>query len=313
MVEIKYSLVIPVFKNEKNIDRLLEVLELRCASYGRSLEVLFVVDGSPDDSLGLLVSKLKESTLRATVIDLTRNFGSFSAIRAGMESARGRYIAVMAADLQEPFSLVEAFFESMEHRGFEVAVGVRNSRGDGEIKKIQSQIFWFTYRKLVNREIPIGGVDVFGCTDNVRNQILALKESHSSLVAQLFWLGYERLEVPYDREKRIEGKSSWSLAKKLDYMFDSVFSFTDLPIRILLLVGSFASVSLFALGVFIAAARLVGVIEIPGYAALAIIILFSTATLMFSLGLVGSYSYRTFENSKARPLYLVAGRKQFNE
>lgn len=306
-------MIIPVYKNELNIGPLLELLSIECLSYGRALEVIFVIDGSPDSSAKLLVAGLPNSRLRSKVISLSKNFGSFSAIRAGMVQARGQYIAVMAADLQEPFEVVRFFFQELENTTVDVVIGERETRSDSKLKSAQSRLFWRLYRRVINSEIPVGGVDVFGCTDKVRNQIVNLNESHSSLLALIFWVGFKRSSIPYARQERLYGKSGWTFSKKWTYMLDSVFSFTDLPVRLLLVVGSVGSVSLVFLGLSVAAARWLGAIDVPGYSALAFTILLSTSAILFGLGIVGSYSWRTFENSKNRPLFIISGEKTFNE
>jgi glycosyltransferase involved in cell wall biosynthesis len=238
---------------------------------------------------------------------LSRNFGSFTAVRTGLAAARGNCIAVMAADLQEPPSLVTDFYRVLAE-GNDVAVGTRASRDDSLSQQVPSRLFWSLYRALVNPEMPPGGVDMFAVTARARDALLAMDEAHSSLVAQLYWIGFPRVEVPYDRLARKHGESGWTLRKKVTYLLDSIFSFTDIPITLLTLMGFVGTIVFLLLGAGLMAARLLGMIVVPGYTAIMVTILFSTSLLLFGLGIVGNYVWRAYENTKQRPLGVVRAR-----
>src|SRR4051794_34090281 len=183
------SLVIPVYKNEANLDRLLSELVKLGARVDGEFEVVFVVDGSPDRCLEILRDRLPGLPLRTQLLSLSRNFGSFAAIAAGMERACGECIAVMAADLQEPPELALKMFDAMGSGRADIVFGVRGKRSDPWLSEFSSTMFWYVYRKLVIRDMPPGGVDVFGCTREVRDQLLRLQGINTNLVALLFWLG----------------------------------------------------------------------------------------------------------------------------
>jgi len=303
---MKYSVVIPVYKNEGSIGRLIEALAGMNRELDGQLEAVFVVDGSPDQSFALLHEEIKRLDFPAQLLAHSRNFGSFPAIRTGLRAARGSYFGVMAADLQEPPELLVAFFRALAADECDVAIGTRDSRDDPRTSRAASSLFWAMYRKLVVPEMPPGGVDVFGCNMGFRDQLLALEESRSSLIALIFWLGFRRKLVGYKRQVRQEGKSGWTLSKKIDYMMDSIFAFTDYPIRLLMRIGAIGSVLSLALAIVVVIARLVGVIVVPGYAATMLAVLLLGALNLLGLGLVGTYAWRTYENSKSRPLAVVA-------
>lgn len=296
-----YSLVVPVYKNEESVGELLEVIEAISSDLDGPLETVFVVDGSPDRSYQALVEGLPASNFTARIIVLSRNFGSFSAIRAGLEYATGEYFAVMAADLQEPPELISEFFGSLRAEPVDLVVGVRTGRNDRLLSRLTSRLFWGLYRGLVLREVPSGGVDVFGCTRTIRDHLLALTESRSSLVAQLLWLGFRRKDVPYERRPRKHGRSAWTLRKKLNYLADSVFAFTDLPIRLLTGVGTLGLLVSAGVGALTLVARALQWFEVPGYTATVLLILFFGSLNLLGLGLVGSYAWRSYENTKQRP------------
>src|SRR5262249_34840497 len=160
----------------------------------------------------------------AQLICLSRNFGAFAVIRAGLAAACGEYFAVLAADLQEPPTLVLQMFKTLEQDECDVAVGERAKRNDQQRANLASNLFWWLYRKIIFQEIPPGGVDIFGCNRRVRDQLVTLSERNSSLVGLLFWIGFRRKMLPYQRLRREIGKSSWTFTKKWHYLLDSVYS-----------------------------------------------------------------------------------------
>lgn len=303
---MKYSVVIPVYKNEGSISRLLEALREMNLQLDGGLEAIFVVDGSPDKSFALLKEGLDLLEFPAQLLLHSRNFGSFPAIRSGLAAARGEYFGVMAADLQEPPELLTAFFRALAGGECDVAVGTRTSRKDPLHSRLASGIFWSLYRKLVVHDMPEGGVDVFGCNRAFRDHLLKLEESRSSLIALIFWLGFRRKLVSYERLIRQEGKSSWTFRKKIDYMMDSIFAFTDYPIRILIRIGVLGCIMSIAFGGLVFFAHLTGRIHVPGYAATMLVVLFFGMLNLLGLGLVGTYAWRAYENSKQRPSAVVA-------
>jgi polyisoprenyl-phosphate glycosyltransferase len=295
------TVVVPVYRNRDTLPELVRRLEGVSDRLEDRFEAVFVIDGSPDDSGAVLRRLLIDSRLRSRLVWHSRNFGSFAAIRTGLALADGQYIAVMAADLQEPAELLTDFYTALSSGDYDVALGVRRSRRDPGASRLGSRWFWWIYRHWVQPEMPSGGVDVFACTRQVRDSLEALRESNTSLVGLLVWLGHRRVEVPYDRAARTVGRSGWTLRKKARYFFDSVYSFTDLPINLLLAIGV-TGVLLSLLGGFVVfvAWAFVG-IRVAGYTPLMLTLLVMGSMTLSGLGVVGSYVWRTYENSKRRP------------
>jgi glycosyltransferase involved in cell wall biosynthesis len=310
--DVRYSVVVPVYGNADTIPALLERLVRLAAELDGPMEAVFVVDGSPDGSLPLLRRLLADGALAAQLISHSRNFGSFAAIRTGFAVARGAYVAAMAADLQEPPELVAMFFAALASGEYDVAVGARAGRADPRTTMLLSRAFWAMYRRWVHREIPAGGVDMFGCTRQVAGELVKLDESRSSLVGLLYWLGFRRVEVPYERLPRASGRSGWSFRRKLSYFLDSVFSFTDVPVRLLMGIGAVGGVLTVAASAVVLVARLTGAVHQTGYTPLMLVVLLSTFALLFALGIVGSYVWRTFENSKGRPGAVTMSHERFD-
>ena len=275
--------------------------------------MVFVVDGSPDNSYALLSQLLPQAPYPSQLLLHSRNFGSFAAIRTGFQAAHGDHFGVIAADLQEPPELLLKFLDKMCTDKCDVVIGCRESRQDPYIVRTASNVFWKVYKKFVIREMPEKGVDVFGCNRVFRDQLLQLGERNSSLIGLIFWLGFKRGEVKYERRLRQYGKSSWTLKKKINYLFDSVFSFTDLPIRLLTLFGLLSLFASVLLGAAVSTAKLFDIIPVPGYATTILTVIFFGGLNSLGLGVVGGYAWRAFENTKGRPLAVVMTTQQFNQ
>jgi len=301
---IDVSIVIPVYRNESTLRGLLDLLSEIQGELGGGMEVVFVVDGSPDRCEAILAAALGEQPFESRLLTHSRNFGSLAAVRTGLASAQGRHLVVMAADLQETRQWVIDCLHALQN-GADVVVGVRRKRSDPWGTRMAAGIFWGLYRRLVNRSIPAGGVDVFGCNTAVRDHLLSMGESHTSLVGQLYWVGFRREQVEYERVARPSGKSGWSFSRRVQYLLDSVFAFTDLPIRLLAMTGFGGLFFVVIISAVTLAAKLMGLIEVPGYTGILLSVLFMGALNLLSVGVVGMYMWRAFENTKQRPLSIV--------
>lgn len=307
------SLVIPVYRNQDSLDQLLAVVDRLSQTLPMPLEAVFVVDGSPDRCYEILRERLPQCAFVSRLILLSRNFGSFAAIRAGLVAGAGDCFAVMAADLQEPPQLVTEMAGVLAADQADVVLGVRDTRQDPAASRLMSHLYWELYRRYVVPDVPPGGVDIFACNRQFRDELLTLEERHSSLIAQVFWLGYRRHFVSYARQPRRHGQSGWTFARKFNYMMDSVFAFTDLPIRLLIRGGALVAALSGAFAAVVVVSRLSGWIDVPGYTLTILSIIFFGALNLFALGVVGSYAWRGYENTKARPLHLVLRQHQFGK
>jgi len=304
------SLIIPVYKNEENIPDLLEAL-ISLNKQVSNLEVVFIVDGSPDASASLLTELLPATELSAQLLLLSKNFGSFSAIRVGLQASRGELFAVMSADLQEPLDLVSTFFTILENEPIDIVIGTRESRSDQFLSRLTSKIFWVFYKKFVVPDMPVGGVDMFGCNRLFRDHLLQLNESHSSLVALLFWMGFRRKIISYARLPRLHGKSAWTYTKKIRYLKDNIFSFTDTPIILLTWAGVCGIFVSILLAIIVIYSKLTSQITVPGYTATILTVIFFGAINLLGLGIIGTYAWRTYENTKQRPSAIIMSRNEF--
>ncbi len=299
------SVIVPVYRNEANIPELIQRLGELHARVPGGIEAVCVIDGSPDESYALLTKALPAMPFASRVLLLSRNFGSFAAIREGLRTATGRLFAVMSADLQEEASVAISIFSALRADECDVVLGVRVGRADPWLDRITSGLFWGMYRLLIRRDLPPGGVDVFGCNVAFRDQLVRFSESYSSLVGQILWLGFRRKLVNYTRVARRHGRSAWNFSRRVAYLFDSIYSFSDLPIRLFVALGSIGILTSVFFAAVVIFAKLSGGVPVPGYAATVLTIIFFASLNMLGLGIVGAYVWRAYENTKSRPLAVV--------
>ena len=299
------SIVIPVFGNEANISRLLQEMERIAGASPIAVELVLVVDGSPDRSLDVLRESLPGRGFSAVLVSLSRNFGAFNAVRCGLEIATGDYFVAIAADLQEPADLSLTFLGPLRAGEADIVFGTPSTRDDPWFDTLSSRLFWSAYRRLVLPDVPAAGVHTFGCTKVVRNRLIELREPTTNLVALLFWMGFRRAYVSYEREQRRAGRSAWTLGRKLRYGLDSMFSFTDLPIRFLLLLGLTGTVTAVTFSILLLAASFTGRVEVPGYAPTMLAVTFFGSITSLGLGILGQYAWLILQATRGRPSYLV--------
>lgn len=312
MVAAVFSIVIPIYNNQEFIEELMVVCSDLAHSLKKPSEFIFVVDGSPDNSLALLKAALPKAQFSSTLINLSRNFGSFSAIRTGLQHAKGKYLFFMAADLQEPPSFILDAASILEANQTDIVIGKRKDRSDGFLNDLASNIFWNLYRRIIPN-VPSGGVDIFACSRQVRDALLELNESNTSLIGQLYWIGFRKTDLEYSRKNRKYGQSGWTFKKKVKYLKDSIFNFTDYPLKFLFSLGFLGCIISLLLGITLVYLRLTEVVVVPGYVAIMITIMFFGSLNLVAVGIVGEYLHRTFENTKQRSQSIVSELITFKE
>jgi hypothetical protein len=194
-----------------------------------------------------------------------------------------------------------------------VVFGFREGRGDPWLSRMLSQLFWSLYRRFVVPDMPRGGIDVFGCTRQVRDALVDMREVNTNLIALLLWLGFRRAFVPYTRQRRLEGRSAWTVGRKLRYALDSVFSFTDLPIRALLLLGTVATLGAIMGGAYVVVAWALGLVPVLGYTPLMLAVISFGGLTALGLGIVGQYQWLALQNARNRPTAVVRRIETFGD
>jgi glycosyltransferase involved in cell wall biosynthesis len=306
------SIVVPVYRNERNVERLVAELERIAASSPVPIEAVLVVDGSPDRCRELLAERLPRAAFASRLVSLSRNFGPFNAVRCGLEVARGDHVAVLAADLQEPADLALQFLDVLRRDQADIVFATPSRRADPWFHEATSRAFWSLYRRLALQDLPPAGVHAFGCTGEVRNRLLELREPTFNLIALLFWLGFRRAFVSYERQPRRDGRSAWTIGKRVRYAVDSIFGFTDLPLRLLLFVGSVGTATAVVLAVALLSASLAGRIPVPGYAPTVLVVTFFGSITSLGLGILGQYVWLILQTTRGRPAYVVERVESFS-
>ncbi|WP_226000457.1 glycosyltransferase family 2 protein [Paenibacillus sp. BJ-4] len=301
---IKFSIVVPVYFNELNIPYTIPRLtDLQKHLIGCDLEFIFVDDGSKDDSLRLLL-EAREKDSRIKVIKLSRNFGSMSAIQAGLNYASGDCVGIIAADLQDP---PELFKEMIQHwkSGKKVVLATREDREESFSQKLFSNTYYYLLEKLALKDYPKGGFDFLLVDKQVVSEVLHIREKNTNIMSLIYWLGHEREMVSYVRRERKLGTSKWTLSKKVKLFVDSFVSFSYAPIRFMSAIGFVTAVLSFLYGVFIIINALVGLIELQGWTTIIALITFLLGIIMIMLGIIGEYLWRILDESRERPAYIV--------
>lgn len=305
------SVIIPVFRNENSLTDLFSQLAFIDRELG-SVEFIFVIDGSPDNSEEIIRSFAASSPLKIKLIPLTRNFGAVRASRFGMMQARGEYVTIMAADLQDPPSLVINMVQRLKDGSNEVVVGVRADRHDPIITKLLASFAWKILQKSVLNSLPNNGFDTYAITANVSKYLIAMTEPHFSPISQLLWLGFAFEEVKYVRNERHSGKSSWKFRAKFQYLIDSIVGISNFPFKIM----TFTAVSAMFFAVFLTVStvwsRFSGDIAIEGYATLQILILLAIGLQQISTLILGAYVWRNYQATLKRPIAIPKEIQEFS-
>lgn len=297
----KLSIIIPVYFNESNLIPLYKSLKEDVFSKIDSYEVVFVDDGSTDNSWEI-ISNLALEDKNIKSIKLSRNFGSHAAILAGLSNCSGDCAVIKAADMQEPASIIIEMFKEWE-KGNKVVLAVRKVRED---KSLFSTIYYYIIKKFVLKNMPNKGFDIYLIDRKVIEVIEALDEKNSALTLQILWCGFKTSQIEYTRQKRVIGESKWTLKKKIKLVVDSIISFSYVPIRFMSFVGFISFIVSIVWMIYVLIAKFIGSIPIEGFTTLMILILFSSGLIMLTLGILGEYIWRILDSSRKRPVYIVS-------
>jgi dolichol-phosphate mannosyltransferase len=212
---------------------------------------------------------------------------------------------VISADLQDPPEKLPEMIE-LWRGGAEVVLAARESRDDPWSSRVLSFVFYRAFRAMVMRDMPPGGFDFFVMDRNVARVLVASTEKNANLAAAVLWVGFRRAVVHYHRAAREHGVSMWTLRKKITYMYDSILSYSYVPLRVITAIGAIGMLGSICYGAWIVAHRLLGGVEPAGWASLMVVILFFNGFLLLSVGTVGEYVWRTLDASRRRPTFIVA-------
>ncbi|WP_243305001.1 glycosyltransferase family 2 protein [Geothrix oryzisoli] len=304
------SLVIPIFNEEEVlpllIPRLREILNtLSCPS-----EVILVDDGSSDRSIQILL-KESESDSRLKVLALARNFGHQLAATAGLDFSRGEAVILMDADLQDPPELISAMLEKY-CQGFDVVYAKRTAReGETWFKKATAWAFYRIMRRLIHKDLPVDVGDYRLMSRPCLDALQSMRETHRFLRGMVAWIGFPQTSVEFIRPRRAAGETKYPLSKMLLFAWNAALSFSPLPLRLIFGAGMTLAIGSFSYGLFAMGATFWGLDVVRGWASSIAVTCFIGGTILVSIGLLGEYVAKIYEQVKERPLYVVARTKNF--
>lgn len=299
------SIVVPVFNNAPSLPPLLEQFQtLAAARPEHRFEFVFVDDGSADESCRVL-GELLAAEPRATLVKLSRNFGSSAAILAGMEQAAGDAVAAIAADLQDPPELIGEMLTRWE-QGRKVVLAARETRDDPWLTSLPADAFYALFRRFAVPTMPKRGFDFFLVDRQVRDLLVGIQENNAYLMGLILWLGFSPDVIPYHRrprEKRF-GRSMWTFAKKLKYFVDAFVGFSSAPLRAASATGGICCALGFLYAIVIVVRRFCYGADIQGWASLMVVLLFVSGVQMLMLGVLGEYLCRNLAETRRRPRFV---------
>lgn len=298
------SVIVTVYMSEESLkESFPRIIGLREKIPGFDLEFIFVVDGSPDDSLTLL-RDYKAQYPEIKIISFTRNFGAVNAFLAGLAKSTGDCVTVLPSDLQDPPELLVEMSEEWR-QGYKAVYAIRRKREDSAASKLFAAIYYFLLRTIAIPDYPKTGFDVFLIDRQVADELLSSQEKNSHVQNAVFMLGFNYKEIYYDRARRVKGKSSWTMAKKIKHFIDSFISYSYVPIRFMTLLGMVVSLLSFSYGTFIIVASFFVELEQPGWASLMVVVAFLLGVVMIMLGILGEYLWRILDEVRARRPYII--------
>jgi len=298
------SIVAPCYNEESVIDIFLEKIFEVLERLGRSFEIVFVNDGSRDNTLEVLKAKSKEYA-GVRVINLSRNFGKEAALTAGIDAAQGEVVVPIDVDLQDPPELILEFVKRYDE-GYDVVVGKRSDRTtDTAVKRISAELFYKMHNKISDIEIPHNVGDYRLMSRRVVEELKKLPETQRFMKGIFAWLGFKTAVVEYKREERAAGESSFNGWKLWNFALDGITSFSTAPLRIWLYVGMVLAFIAFLYGSWIILKTLLFGADTPGYASMITVVLFLGGIQLMGIGILGEYIGRIYLESKNRPIYIV--------
>jgi glycosyltransferase involved in cell wall biosynthesis len=303
LTEPDLSVVLPVCNEEDNIPILYSRLHSVLEKTGMDYEIIFVDDGSGDKSLERL-HVLAAKDHHVMVVELARNFGHQVAITAGLDHARGNAVVVMDADLQDPPEVLPQLIAKLRE-GHDVVYAIRQQRKEGWLKRTTYAVFYRLLRRVANVEIPLDAGDFCIMDRTVVNLLRSMPERNRFVRGIRSWVGLRQTGLPYERQARNAGRPKYSFGRLMLLALDGLISFSYTPLRVASISGFGISVISFLLAGFFLIKKLTTGLDPPGFATLVVAIFFLAGIQLITVGIMGEYIGRIFDEVKRRPLYVV--------
>lgn len=303
MKEVSYSIVIPIYNEEENLSELYSRLTAVMFSLQEPYEVILVDDGSRDNSLNIM-REMHQRDERINIISLSRNFGHQIAISAGIEHASGKAVIVMDGDLQDPPEVLPQFIQKWKE-GWDVVYAVRRKRKENLFKRTAYAIFYRLLKKISSIDIPLDSGD-FSIMDRKIVDILKSIPERTRFVRGIrTWIGFKQMGLEYERDKRFAGEAKYNFKKLVKLALDGLISFSYVPLKLAVSFGFVISGVSFLGAIATLFQRLFTDTTVPGYATTVISILFLGGIQLITIGILGEYIGRIYDEVKQRPLYII--------
>jgi len=305
MVAPTLSIVAPAYNEERNIPAFIAAIVPVLESLGETFEIIFINDGSRDNTLGLLAAAASQDP-RIKVIGLARNFGKDIALSAGLAHASGKAVIPIDCDLQHPVELIPQFVAKWRE-GYDMVLGVRSKRDEeGFVRRKLSQTYYKVMRFMTSVEIPPNAGDFRLLDRKILDVINKMPERHRFMKGIFAWPGFKVASIEFQANVRAnDTRTSWSFFKLWSFALDGLFSFSTAPLKLWTYIGVASAAGGFIYLMITLIQKLFFGIAVPGYASLLIIVLFFNGLLLISNGIQGEYIARIFEEVKGRPLYVI--------
>ena len=298
------SVVVPMYDEEEGVETFFDAMLPVLEGLDLDFELVCVNDGSRDGTLARLCARAGTDP-RVRVVDLSRNFGKENALTAGLDHASGDAIVFADADLQDPPELVPRFVAKWRE-GYDVVYGVRSDRAsDSVAKRITAGAFYRLFNQVSRVPIPEQTGDFRLIDRRVAEALRRLPERNRFMKGLFAWVGFRQVGIPYARPPRARGSSTWSYWRLWNFALDGLTGFTTAPLRIWSYVGGAVALLAFLYASFLILYTLATGGDVPGFASVMVAVLFLGGIQLLSLGVLGEYLGRLYQESKGRPLYLV--------
>ena len=298
------SIVSPAYNEAENLSEFYSRVINATDNLNLEIEIIYVNDGSQDSTIDI-ITKQRQSDNRITIIDLSRNFGKEIALTAGLDYSSGEAVIVIDVDLQDPPELIPKLVEKWRE-GYDVVNAKRIKRkGESLLKKVMSYIYYRLLFYLSDINVPRDTGDFRLLNKNALNALLKLREKHRYMKGLFVWVGFKQKEIEYEREARFKGKTKWGFFSLFNLAFDGLTSFSIMPLRLASTIGFLSALIGFFYGAVIVFKTLFFHEPVAGFTSLVVLITFFGGIQLLSIGIIGEYIGRIFNETKNRPLYVV--------
>jgi polyisoprenyl-phosphate glycosyltransferase len=303
-LHLDISVVIPVYNEEANLMALYHRLRLVLSEITPSYELIFVNDGSTDQSLAL-IKELAGQAPEVKYIDFSRNFGHQIAVSAGLDMAAGDAVVIIDGDLQDPPEVIAGLYARWR-QGYEVVYGRRRQRpGESATKKFTASFFYRLLTRITHIPIPVDTGDFRIIGRKVVEALKQMPEKQKFIRGQISWVGFKQTYLEYDRAERKGGATGYTYGKMIRLALDAITSFSNLPLKIATVSGFLVSGVAFLLMLYTLYSRFISKDFVPGWSSLMISVLFLGGVQLISIGIIGEYISRLSDNVRNRPLYII--------